>query len=193
MIFIIFQDSDFAIGDITVTDDRSKAIDFTVPFMNVTVGAIILKSNNPNGTIKRLEDLAEQRDILYGFLGSGSTKEFFERSANPKIHQMFVQTYYNPSVYTKSVEEGISKVKNAKYAFIGESRTLEFIADNDCDLEFISADHFPRSYAIALMKGSKYLNDFNEAIKQLIEEGIIDELKGKYWGKNCLASINKTN
>ena len=176
-----------------MTDDRSKAIDFTVPFMNVTLGVIILKSNNLNGTIKRLEDLAEQKDILYGFIGSGSTKESFERSANPKIHQMFVQTYYNPSVYTRSVEEGISKVKSTKYAFIGESQTLEFIADNDCDLEFISADHFPRSYAIALTKGSKYLHDFNKAIKQLIEDGTIDELKGKYWEKNCLASINKTN
>ena len=176
-----------------MTDDRSKAIDFTVPFMNATLGVVILKSNNLNGTIKRLEDLAEQRDILYGFVGSGSTKEFFERSADPKIHQMFVQTYYNPSVYTRSVEEGISKVKSTKYAFIGESQTLEFIADNDWDLEFISADQLPRSYAIALTKGSKYLHDFNKAIKQLIEDGTIDELKGKYWEKNCLASINKTS
>ena len=170
-----------------MTDERSKVVDFTVPFMNMTLGAIILKSNNPNGTIKRLEDLAQQKDISYGFLRSGSTYKLFERSANPKIHEMFVQTYYNPSVYTRSVGEGISKVKSTKYAFIGESQTLEFIADNDCDLEFISADHFPRSYAIALIKGSKYLNDFNEAIKQLIEEGTIDELKGKYWGKHCLA------
>ena len=170
-----------------MTDDRSKAIDFTVPFMNVTLGAIILKSNNPNGTIKRLEDLTQQRDILYGFLRSGSTHNFFKRSADPKIHEMFVQTLQNPSVYTQSTEEGISKVKNAKYVFIGESPALEFIADNDCDLEFISADHFPKSYAIALTKGSKYLNDFNEAIKQLIEEGTIDELKDKYWGKHCLA------
>ena len=160
--------------------------------MNVTLGVIILKSNNPNGTIKRLEDLAEQKDISYGFIKSGSTNNFFERSTNPKIHQMFVQTYHNPSVYTKSVKEGISKVKNTKYAFISESPILEFIADNDCELEFISADHFPTSYAIALTKGSKYLHDFNEAIKQLIEEGTIDDLKDKYWRKNCLASINKT-
>ena len=161
--------------------------------MNITLGAIILKSNNPNGTIKRLEDLAEQRDISYGFIRSGSTNNFFERSKNPKIHQMFVQTYHNPSVYTKSVKEGISKVKNAKYAFIGESPTLEFIADNDCELEFISADHFPTSYAIALTKGSKYLHDFNEAIKQLIEEGTIDDLKDKYWGKHCLAEDEEPN
>ncbi|KAJ8317822.1 hypothetical protein KUTeg_004626 [Tegillarca granosa] len=74
--------------------------------------------------IESADDLAKQTEISYGTLDSGSTQDFFKHSNVPTYQTMwnFMSTSH-PSVFAKSVEEGVARVRSSKgkYAFLLES------------------------------------------------------------------------
>jgi ABC-type amino acid transport substrate-binding protein len=93
----------------------------------------------------------------------------------------------NPDVLIDNAKEGIDRVNNSRYAFIIETSFAQFLSGKYCNLTYIEdkLNHFLRQYAIALPKDSPLKQSFNNAIKELKANGILDRLKVKYWNNKC--------
>lgn len=63
----------------------------------------------------------------------------------------------NPTVYTKSNEEGVKRVQkgDGQYAYMMESSSIEYITERFCDLTQVGGPLDSKSYGIALPPGEK--------------------------------------
>ena len=175
-------------ADLTVTEERRQFVDFTEPFTLTEIAAIIHK--NYSQEVQTFSDLYYQTDVTYGMIVGGSTNAYFQESKNPIIRKMYAFIQQNPGVLVRSTEEGIRRANYTNYAFIGESSSLEFAANVNCDLIVINDTlnefpNFERQYAFALKKQSKYLNAFNFALNEMNKSGELDELRSHYWISEC--------
>lgn len=60
-----------------------------------------------------------------------------------------------PSVFTKSNDEGVERIKKGKrkYAFFMESTTLQYLTERHCDLFQVGGQLDSKGYGIALPMG----------------------------------------
>lgn len=177
--------ADFAIADLTITDSRRRYVDFTEPFMDLGLAALIHKSNV--GEMKTFQDLADQDRVSYGTFRYGSIYYYFSDSFDPIIRKMYLMMAKHPQHMVTSTREGVDNVNSTQYAFIVESTMAEYLTSINCNLTFIDDQmkHFPRQYAIAVPKGSPYKEAFNKAIRKLKANGRLEQIKKKYWSNKC--------
>lgn len=190
--------SDFAVADITVTEARERYVDFTEPFMINQLAALV-KRDSFEG-LNSLEDLVKKNDespeveglkkpVIFGVLKSGATNYHLSKSDDPvakKIYESMQETSIKSLV--KDMTEGINRVLTVPgYAFIVESTFAEHEIAENCNLTMLvdTRGLHPRKFAIALPNGSPRKEIFDKAIKELISEGKIDELRHKYLSNNC--------
>ena len=104
------------------------------------------------------------------------------------------------SVFMKSNHNGVSKVINSEgdYAFLMESNSIQYSIERNCDLIQV-ADTLQstldwtrlyvqvgqlldsKGYGIAFTPGSHFRVPIDRAILQLQEEGVLHELKNRWW------------
>ncbi|XP_039304950.1 glutamate receptor ionotropic, kainate 1 isoform X2 [Solenopsis invicta] len=132
--------------------------------------------------IENVADLAEQTDISYGTLESGSTQTFFRDSKIGIYQKMwrFMESK-SPSVFVQSYEEGIKKVLEGDYAFLMESTMLDYAVQRDCNLTQIGGLLDSKGYGIATPKGSPWRDKISLVILELQEKGVIQILYDKWW------------
>ncbi|XP_042864658.1 glutamate receptor ionotropic, kainate 2-like isoform X3 [Penaeus japonicus] len=146
--------------------------------------AAFLTVERMESPIESAEDLAKQTKIKYGSLYGGSTWNFFSSSEMPTYQRMFsFMESQNPSVYTKSNEEGVKRVLKGDglYAYMMESSSIEYITERYCDLTQVGGPLDSKSYGIALPPGSPYTNTISEAILNLQESGNLQKLRTRWW------------
>ncbi|XP_074389962.1 glutamate receptor ionotropic, kainate 5 isoform X9 [Zonotrichia albicollis] len=119
--------------------------------------------------VESADDLADQTNIEYGTIHAGSTMTFFQ-----------------PSVFVKSTEEGIARVLNSKYAFLLESTMNEYHRRHNCNLTQIGGLLDTKGYGIGMPLGSPFRDEITLAILQLQENNRLEILKRKWWeGGHC--------
>nr|XP_053639399.1 glutamate receptor ionotropic, kainate 2-like [Cherax quadricarinatus] len=146
--------------------------------------AAFLTVERMESPIESAEDLAKQTRIKYGSLYGGSTWDFFANSKMPTYQRMFsFMESQNPSVYTKSNEEGVKRVQkgDGQYAFMMESSSIEYITERYCDLTQVGGPLDSKSYGIALPPGSPFTNAISGAILSLQEGGKLQALRTRWW------------
>jgi len=60
---------------------------------------------------------------------------------------------FSPSVFVDSTEDGIRLVKEGEYAFLLESKMLEFITERSCDLTQVGGLLDTKGYGIGTPRG----------------------------------------
>ncbi|TMW47299.1 hypothetical protein DOY81_007619 [Sarcophaga bullata] len=145
--------------------------------------------------IENAEDLADQTEISYGTLDSGSTMAFFRDSLIETYRKMWRNMDHKkkPSALTSTYEEGIKRVKESNYAFLMESTMLDYIIQRDCNLTQIGGLLDTKGYGIATPKGSPWRDKISLAILELQEKGDIQMLYDKWWkstGETCVRNRN---
>ena len=150
--------------------------------------------------IENAEGLAGQTQIEYGCLKSGSTKAFFSESNIPVYKRMWQFMQSRPHVFTKSNAEGIARVKksNGNYAYLMESASIEYVIERDCNLTQIGGLLDNKGYGIATRKDSPYRNPLSHAILKLHENGVLLQLKERWWkqkkgGGQCTEETKKSS
>jgi len=104
--------------------------------------------------IESAQDLAEQREISYGTLESGSTMTFFRDSKIETYQKMWrYMENKKPSVFVSTYDEGIRRVLEGNYAFLMESTTLDYVVQRDCNLTQIGGLLDSKGYGIGTPKG----------------------------------------
>jgi len=63
---------------------------------------------------------------------------------------------FSTKVFVDSTEEGIQLVKNGQYAFLLESRMLEYIIQRSCDLTQVGGLLDSKGYGIGTPRGTPH-------------------------------------
>ena len=113
----------------------------------------------------------------------------FEESDDMVLQRMYA-LMRGKGVPVDSLREAVERVKTSNYAFIADSLTIAQLAKRNCDLTVITdqRQYFRRNISIALPKGSKFLHIFNQYIKQLKANGVLDQIYDNYWKRDCSQS-----
>jgi glutamate receptor, ionotropic, invertebrate len=62
---------------------------------------------------------------------------------------------FNPSVFINSTNEGIERVRRGQYAFLLESRMIEYITQRSCDLMQVGGLLDSKGYGIGTPRGGQ--------------------------------------
>merc|ERR1719348_430260 len=179
--------ADIAIADITITSRREQAVDFTYPFMDSGIGLLYKKNKGFSPPPSAIEDFAARTDLHVGVTQGGSTYNYLKHS-DFEVYQKLFERLSGPDskFLTKNNTEGISAVKkeNGGLGFFMETPGLHYALQNNCGLVQIGKELNKKGYGIVLPLGSQYRKEFNIAILQLQEKGILDQLRYKWFNKS---------
>ncbi|XP_041955164.1 probable glutamate receptor isoform X1 [Alosa alosa] len=145
-----------------------------------------LKSDQGHLSIQSFEDLAKQDIIEYGTVDGGSSLAFFKTSQNPVYRSIYAQMERRKSMVSNK-EEGIRRVLEGNFAFIGEAVSLDLVVGRYCNLVRCPQVVAMRGYGIAAPLGSPLVKNLSTAILQLSESGELDYLRSKWWPSSCVA------
>uniref|UniRef100_A0A8C5WCJ2 Glutamate receptor n=1 Tax=Leptobrachium leishanense TaxID=445787 RepID=A0A8C5WCJ2_9ANUR len=136
--------------------------------------------------IQTFEDLVKQRKLDFGTINSSSTLQFFKNSKNPTYRMVYEQIdKKKDSVLVKSFSEGVRRVRETNYAFLGESVMQDLVVARHCDLARAPEVIAGRGYGIAASLDSTLIKPLSIAILEQIESGNIDYLREKWWENSC--------
>ncbi|XP_036341414.1 glutamate receptor ionotropic, kainate 2 [Rhagoletis pomonella] len=145
--------------------------------------AAFLTIENPTSLIDSIDDLAENKHgVLYGARKVGSTREFFEKSEDPRHIKMNKFLNSHPELLTNDNMEGVNRV-DMTYAFLMESTSIEYNTMRLCHLRKVGDALDEKGYGIAMRKNWPYRDRFNNALLQLQEQGSLEKMKNKWWNE----------
>lgn len=153
---------DIAIAGMSITPERAKAVNFSIPYLTSNVTFIANKNNPINGE-------ADLKNKTFG-AELGTTKE----AAARKIEGATVVPFASNTAALVALKSG--KIDGI---VVDESVAKSFVEKNS-ELE-VAATLSGEPKAIAYNKDSIALKEnFDKALKELLEDGTIDKLKAKY-------------
>ena len=189
----LFQKIDIAAAPMFATQHRLRAVDMTVPYMDVR--ATVLLRKPPRGAepkITSLEDLINQSEIKFGTLNAGVIKHAF-RTSNSSVYKIMWRRMlrFKNGALTRTNQEGIHKVRHEKYAFILPNTIGEYISMRPpCDLITLDPFLMTRGYSLGVQKGSVLLPKLSSAIESLRKKGVLARLRRKWWlGRNVCDGV----
>ncbi|XP_072932394.1 glutamate receptor ionotropic, kainate 2-like [Epargyreus clarus] len=159
--------------------------------------ATLLATKSSTPLFTDVRELAENDlGITYGAKSGGSTFTFFNESKNDLYQSMFKKMMEQEMPGNN--EAGISKVINENYAFFAESTTIEYTIERVCEVTKVGELLDSKGYGIAMKKGSQYRQALNLALLNLQEEGVLREMKNRWWneangGGACKESEGREN
>ncbi|KAM9785911.1 putative glutamate receptor [Neosynchiropus ocellatus] len=146
-----------------------------------------LNSDHKHMSIQTFEDLASQDAMEYGTVEGGSTMNFFKSSKNP-VYERLYQNMVRKKSFVSTTLEGLRRVKEGNFAFIGESATMDLAVARNCELVRAQEVISMRGYAIAAPRGSPWVKNLSIAILRMSESGTLGNLQKKWWASSCLDS-----
>ena len=164
---IKFDKGDFAAAGLTITDERKEEVDFSEPYIDTKLVAIVLD----NDKINNLDDLHGK--ILSTIPGSACETAVFEKYDDVEL------------LGSTTMPIGVENVKAGKADFtVMDDDSAKGFVDENPQLKILE-EPIAESYSgIALKKGNtKLAEQINTVIKKLKEEGKIKEFLDKYTNK----------
>ena len=162
--------ADIAMAGLTVTPDRQKNVDFTDSYATGVQVVIVPEDSD----IKTIDDLAKDKMIgtqegTTGFIYCSDTPE------NGGFGEDHVIAYTNGATAIQALLAG-----KVKAVFIDSQPAKEFVAAND-GLKILETEFVSEDYAIGVSKDNpELLEAVNNALKELIEDGTVQEILDKY-------------
>ncbi|XP_072012045.1 probable glutamate receptor [Engystomops pustulosus] len=145
------------------------------------------KDLTPN--IETFADLLKQDKIEFGTLANSSTFNFFKYSKNPTFRMIYeYMDKRKDRVLVKSFSEGVQRVRDSNYAFLGESISQDFVAAKHCDLVRVPEIIGGRGYGIAASLDSPLIRPLTIAILEQFETGNLEYLHQKWWENTCTSA-----
>ncbi|GBP47227.1 Glutamate receptor ionotropic, kainate 2 [Eumeta japonica] len=136
-------------------------------------------------TADRIHDVKElannEEGISYGATFGGSTYDFFQKSQDPLYQKMY--EHMQNEVMPANNTAGIDKVLDGDYAFLMESTTIEYLTQRNCEVKQVGGQLDSKGYGIAMKKNSTYRQELNLVLLNLQENGILREMKHKWWNE----------
>ena len=155
---------DAVISGMTITEERAKSVDFSIPYYTATQVMIV----DQNSDIKTAADMADKRIVvIQGYTGENCVQELG----------------YDYEAFKKGTE-AILELNNGKcdVVVIDSATAQKYVKDNP-NLKIVE-DPFAfeaEEYGIAVKKGNtELLNKINSAIEKMLADGTISEWSVSY-------------
>ena len=164
---------DIIIGQMTVTDERKKSVDFTDPY--VITGSVLVTREGTDD-ITKLEDIKGKKVGV----GGGTT---FEEVANG-VEGADVKLY-------KTVGDYIQDLINERLdVIINDQLLMSYnIQENDLPIKVTSDILNKDEIAMAVNKGNEdFIEKVNGLLKEMKEDGTYNEIYKKWFGTDPLES-----
>lgn len=167
--------ADIAAAGITVTEDRKKAIDFTVPYSTQAAQRIIVPKGSP---IRTPADLKGKRIAVQ----HGTTGDTFVRE-----HLHAPEAFENSALAMQALIGG-----KADAVVLDHEPASVYVARNpDCIM--LEEPLTQEEYAFAIRKGrTELLNGFNRELEKMRAEGRLEEIFAIYQKKNQEVAAEQT-
>lgn len=162
--------ADIAMAGLTVTPDREKNVDFTDSYATGVQVVIVPEDSD----IKTVDDLANDKMIgtqegTTGYIYCSDTPE------NGGYGEDHVIAYTNGATAIQALLAG-----KVNAVVIDSQPAQEFVAAND-GLKILDTEYVTEDYAIGISKDNpELLEAVNNALKELIEDGTVQEILDKY-------------
>ncbi|KAM3920919.1 putative glutamate receptor [Leptodactylus fuscus] len=136
--------------------------------------------------IETFDDLLKQTKVEFGTLANSSTFNFFKNSKNPTFRMIYeYMDKRKDRVLVKSFSEGVQRVRESNYAFLGESISQDYVVAKHCDLVRAPEIIAGRGYGIAASFDSPLIRPLTIAILEQFETGNLEYLRQKWWENTC--------
>eukprot|EP00116_Pleurobrachia_bachei_P000871 sb/3461133/ len=121
-------------------------------------------------------ELLTQDEYQWGFVGSANAETILLTHANSDYHRLVKE-----GVALANDQEGIERVKNDSFVFIGEYPELEYQIGGGCSaITYVGNTFQHLEWAFGLPRGSPYKELIDTRLLRYREMGYIDELWNKY-------------
>ena len=155
---------DIALAGMTVTDERKLSVDFSDTYAT-GVQVVIVKEDS---AIKSIDDL---KDKMIG-VQAGTTGDIY---CTDEFGQENVKQYNNGALAVAALNNG-----QVDCVVIDNEPAKNFVKANT-GLKILETEYAVEDYAAAISKENTELKDnFNKALKELKDEGKLDEIINKY-------------
>ncbi|MCI6244441.1 MAG: transporter substrate-binding domain-containing protein [Eubacterium sp.] len=163
--------ADMGMAGLTVTDERLQSVDFSTSYAT-GVQAIIVAENSP---ITSVDDLyAEGAAYKVGVQISTTADIYFSGDIEKGLTTCTVEQYQTGAEAVTSLTTG-----KIDAVIIDNEPAKSFVAANE-GLKILDTKYTEEDYAIAFAKGSELTEEVNNALKELIADGTVQNIIDKY-------------
>ena len=163
------KDFDMAINEITITPERSKVVDFSVPYFDANQGFLITKGGPAEG----VTSIADMKDLQFGFQAATTGGDYINDKIQPNEQPRefsslgaAVQALANGQIdaFLMDVAIGaqIVKARGDEVAMPGQFVTNE-------------------QYGVLFEKDNPLREQVNTAIEAITADGTLEELQAKWF------------
>ena len=164
------KDFDFALSEISITDERKKVVTFSVPYFHSDIGVLVKK-----GTVV---DSAKMKDMRIGVQQATTGADFVANKLKPTPGvKVFPDT---PSMFTALAANQIDAAMTDTAIVLGQAAVSNGL------MEVVGQYSTGETYGALYPKDSTNAANFDKIIQALIDDGTLAQLAQKYlaaaWG-----------
>jgi polar amino acid transport system substrate-binding protein len=172
---------DAIINGMSITEDRAKVIDFSIPYVNASIGMAVVKDNDD---IKTAEDLADR------IVGTQSGSSGYE--ACKKLIEDGLMKEENLRLYNQYPEAFLDMEIGRVDVLVVDVTTAEDFIEKSPDKYKVANDALVDDrYAVGIRKGdTEFKAVLDQAITDMIKDGTLSEISKKWFdGKDITPTI----
>jgi ABC-type amino acid transport substrate-binding protein len=161
---------DIVVANTSVTLERAKSVDFTIPYNRAGLRVIVQKDSG----ITSLDGLAGKKIVV----GRGTTGEAFIKKAAPKAELVYTDTF---------APDGVLLLQQKRVdAAIEDSSLLDFLATKNPELVTLPGLYSNDPIGIAVAKGDPdFVRWLDMFVSEYIESGAYEANYKKWWGETA--------
>jgi histidine transport system substrate-binding protein len=177
---------DLAHSAMTVTEERKRTIDFTEPLYEVSSQLVAPKGSDIDGTDESLK--GKTVGVLQGSVQETYARQRWDRRSGVRVVAYMDQTQTISDLKVGRVDAILFESPNAVEGLLGteDGEGYEFVGE-----PIVNDPIMNNEIAIGIRQGDDELKEkINGAIKQLKEEGLIEQFAEKYFQEGEVSVIN---
>jgi len=163
------KDFDMAINEITITEERSQVVDFSVPYFDANQGFLITKGGPAEG----VTSIAEMKDLLFGFQTATTGGTYIQEEIQPNE---------DPRQFT-TLGAAVQALANGQIdAFLMDVAIgAEIVKERGDEVDMTGQFITEEQYGVLFEKGNPLREQVNEAIEKIRADGTLERLQAKWF------------
>jgi polar amino acid transport system substrate-binding protein len=163
------KDFDMAINEITITEERSQVVDFSVPYFDANQGFLITKGGPAEG----VTSIAEMKDLLFGFQTATTGGTYIQEEIQPGEQ---------PRQFT-TLGAAVQALANGQIdAFLMDVAIgAEIVKERGDEVDMTGQFITNEQYGVLFEKGNPLREQVNQAIEKIKADGTLEELQAKWF------------
>jgi polar amino acid transport system substrate-binding protein len=163
------KDFDMAINEITITEERSRVVDFSVPYFDANQGFLIKNGGPAEG----VTSIAEMKDLLFGFQTATTGGDYIREEIQPNEQ---------PRQFT-TLGAAVQALANGQIdAFLMDVAIgAEIVKERSDEVDMTGQFVTKEQYGVLFEKGSSLREPVNEAIEKIKADGTLEKLQAEWF------------